>query len=80
MNMNDTLIFHQFSITNLALLHVYETGMLGYTPRHSSRTSTINNNNKHSTDLTPVLNLLTSCYDMMTQRIYEFSASLVVYA
>jgi len=56
----DILISHQFSITNITLLlcGCMWTRTLGYIPRHLSRTSLNNNNNKynnHTTDLTPVL-------------------------
>jgi len=34
---------------------MYVTGTLGHIPRHPSRTSPKNNNNKHTTDFTLVL-------------------------
>jgi len=55
---HDTLISHQFSITNIGLL-LYGcmwSGTLGHIHRHPSRTSP--NNNKHTTNFIPVLILI----------------------
>ena len=53
---HDTLISRQFLITNLGLLlcECIWTGTLGHIPRHPSRTS-LNNNNRHTNDLIPIL-------------------------
>ena len=77
---HDILISYQFSITNLRLLlcGCMWTGTLGHIPRHLSRTSLNNNNNKHVFDLTPVLIMIPQVWHDNTTDIPALSNSSCV--